>query len=330
MEHILVTGGAGYCGSILIPDLLNNGYKVRVLDTLFFGNPFLNLNTNNLEVVKGDIRNQDTVKSALHNIDKVIHLACISNDASFELDENLSKTINYDAFEPLVLASKKMGVSRFVYVSSSSVYGVSEKKDVKEDHPLVPLTLYNKFKGLCEPVLLKHDDKNFCTTILRPATVCGYGLRQRLDVSVNILTNLALNTNQIRGFGGKQLRPNLHIQDYSEACQILIKAPENKVRKQIFNCGYENLTILEIAEIVKDIVGKDSSGLKIKIEHSDDLRSYHINSDKIKNQLNFYPKKNVRFAVQELCKKFKNGQLPNSLNDDIYYNVRMMKKIKAK
>ena len=329
MKNVLVTGGAGYCGSILIPDLLNQGYKVRVLDTLFFGNPFLNIKNNNLEVVKGDIRNQDVVKNCLNSIDMVIHLACISNDSSFELNESLSKSINYDAFEPLVIASKKMGVSRFVYVSSSSVYGVSDKKDVKEDHPLVPLTLYNKFKGLCEPILFKHDDTNFCTTILRPATVCGYGPRQRLDVSVNILTNLAFNTNLIRVFGGKQLRPNLHIQDYSDACQLLLKAPTEKVRRQIFNCGYENLTILEIAEIVKEIVNKETDNLKIKIEDSDDLRSYHINSDKIKNDLHFFPKRNVKYAVKELCESFKKGLIPNSLDDDIYYNVRTMKKIKA-
>ena len=309
---------------------MNKGYKVRVLDKLFFGNPFLSLETNNLEVVTGDIRDVDVIKSCLSNIDTVIHLACISNDASFELNENLSKTINYDAFEPLVLAAKNMGVSRFLYVSSSSVYGVSDQKDVKENHPLVPLTLYNKYKGLCEPVLLKYDDMSFCTTILRPATVCGYGPRQRLDVSVNILTNLAVNSNVIRVFGGQQLRPNLHIQDYSAACQLLVEAPEEKVRKQIFNCGYENLTILEIAEIVRDIVDEQKRDLEIKIENSDDLRSYHINSDKIKNELNFVPKRNVKFAVKELYQSFKKGLLPNSLNDDIYYNVRMMKKIKAK
>ena len=329
MKNILVTGGAGYCGSVLIPDLLNKGYRVRVLDTLFFGDPFAGSKNDKLEIVKGDIRNEEIIKSCLINIDTVIHLACISNDASFELDENLSKTINYDAFEPLVIASKEMGVSRFVYVSSSSVYGVSEERDVKEDHPLVPLTLYNKFKGLCEPILLKHDDINFCTTILRPATVCGYGPRQRLDVSVNILTNLAVNSNIIRVFGGKQLRPNLHIKDYSEACQLLVEAPEHKVRKQIFNCGYENLSILEIAEIVRDIVSEKTNNLKIQIEHSDDIRSYHINSDKIKNSLNFVPKRNVRFAVEELCDNFKKGLLPDSLNNDIYYNVRMMKKIRA-
>ena len=329
MNNILVTGGAGYCGSVLVPDLLKKDYKVRVLDMLFFGNPFTNINSEKLEIVRGDIRDIEILKKVLQGIDIVIHLACISNDASFELNENLSKTINFDAFEPLVQLSKNNGVSRFLYVSSSSVYGVSDKMNVKEDHPLVPLTLYNKFKGLCEPILFKYDDKNFCTSILRPATVCGYGPRQRLDVSVNILTNLAVNTGLIKVFGGSQLRPNLHIQDYSDVCQLIIRVPKEKIRKQIFNCGYENLSILEIAQNVKSVISKKNN-LKINIEPSDDLRSYHINSDKIHQVLNFKPKRNVIFAIEELKGAFEKGLLPNSLSDDIYYNVKLMKKLRIK
>ena len=214
-----------------------------------------------------------------------------------------------------------------MYVSSSSVYGVSDKPEVKEDHPLIPLTLYNKYKGLCEPILFKYDSKNFSTCILRPATVCGYGPRQRLDVSVNILTNLAINTNVIRVFGGSQLRPNLHIKDYSDVCQLLIHAPAEKIRKQIFNCGYENLSILNIAYDVKSVI--QNKNIDIKIEKSDDLRSYHINSDKIKNILDYKPKRNVKFAINELKDAFSKGLLPNSIDDDIYYNVRLMKKIKV-
>ena len=329
MNNILVTGGAGYCGSVLVPDLLNKGYKVKVLDTLYFGNPFSRIKNNNLKVIKGDIRDLDILNKSFKDVDIIIHLACISNDASFELDENLSKTINFDAFEPLVLIAKQNKVKRFLYVSSSSVYGVSNKKHVREDHPLVPLTLYNKFKGLCEPILFKYDDKDFCTCILRPATVCGYGPRQRLDVSVNILTNLAINTGIIKVFGGSQLRPNLHIQDYSEACQTIIEAPTEKVRKQIFNCGYENLSILEIAENVKKVI-EDKKDLKLKIEPSNDQRSYHINSDKIRDILGFKPKKNVEYAVKELKNAFSRGMLPNSLTDEIYFNVKLMKKLNIK
>ena len=191
------------------------------------------------------------------NIHTVIHLACISNDVSFELDEALSTSINYDAFEPLVKIAKNAGVNRFIYASSSSVYGVSEKTNVTEDHPLIPLTLYNKFKGLCEPILFDYTDDNFIGVVFRPATVCGYAPRQRLDLSVNILTNLAIRNNEITVFGGKQLRPNLHIQDYAELCKTLISCDDNLISNEIFNCGYENKSIIEIAQDVKNVVEEE-------------------------------------------------------------------------
>ena len=135
-----------------------------------------------------------------------------------------------------------------LYISSSSVYGVSEEPDVKEDHPLMPLTLYNKYKGLCEPLLLQHTDNNFEGVIFRPATVCGYAPRLRLDLSVNILTNHAINNNKILVFGGSQLRPNLHVKDYCNTVELLINSESNKISNQIFNVGYENLSIMDIAE----------------------------------------------------------------------------------
>ena len=187
--------------------------------------------------------------------DAVVNLACISNDASFELDEDLSTSINLNAFEPMVLAAKKAGVKRFVYASSSSVYGVSDKPDVTEDHPLVPLTLYNKYKGMCEPLLKKHTDASFTGVIFRPATVCGYAPRQRLDLSVNILTNHAINAGKITVFGGSQLRPNLHIQDYCDAVQLLAHgagrqdAERDLQRRLIRTCR-----IMEIAELVRRVV----------------------------------------------------------------------------
>ena len=162
----------------------------------------------------------------------------ISNDASFELDENLSTSINMNAFEPMVFAAKNAGVKRFIYASSSSVYGVSKEKNVTEDHPLVPLTLYNKYKGLCEPILERYCDDTFTGVTFRPATVCGYSPRLRLDLSVNILTNHAINNNMIKVFGGDQLRPNLHIQDYCAAVEVLIEAPTEVINKNKYNVGY--------------------------------------------------------------------------------------------
>ena len=210
---VFITGGAGYIGSLLVPQLLSLGYKVTVYDIMYFGKEFLPKDNPNLTIIEGDIRDKEMLREMSKGHEAFVNLACISNDASFELDEKLSTSINLDAFEPMVLIAKQNGFKRFIYASSSSVYGVSDKQDVTENHPLVPLTLYNKFKGNCEPLLFKHTDESFSGVVFRPATVCGYAPRQRLDLSVNILTNHAINKGKITVFGGNQLRPNLHIQD---------------------------------------------------------------------------------------------------------------------
>jgi nucleoside-diphosphate-sugar epimerase len=331
-KNVLVTGGAGYCGSLLVPQLLAEGYNVTVYDLLYFGDSFLPKDNPRLKVIPGDIRDLAKLNSALQNQDVVLSLACISNDASFELDESLSTTINLDAFEPMVVAAKKAGVKRFVYASSSSVYGVSDKPNVTEDHPLVPLTLYNKYKGMCEPLLLKHTDDRFVGVVFRPATVCGYAPRLRLDLSVNILTNHAVTNNKITVFGGSQLRPNLHVQDYADLCKLLLVAPTEKIANQIFNCGYQNMTIMEIAHMVKKVVEQElpqKAPIDIVTTPTDDNRSYHINSDKIKKTLGFAPKHTIEEAVRDLCRAFRDGKIPNSFSDDRFYNVRTLKKLKA-
>jgi len=329
LNHILITGGAGYVGSVLTPRLLDLGYTVTVYDIQYFGTGFLPRDNPNLRIIPGDIRDLPRLTAALDGIDAVIHLACISNDASFELDESLSQTINHDAFEPLVVAARAAGVRRFIYASSSSVYGVSDAPNVTEEHPLVPLTLYNKFKGMCEPLLFKHETSDFTCVTVRPATVCGYGRRQRLDVSVNILTNLAVNTNRITVFGGAQLRPNLHIQDMCDLYALMLTAPDAKIAGETFNVGYQNLSIAEIAQTVKTVVAREfpeRGDTEIVTTPSDDLRSYHISSAKIERVLGFTPRHSVEDAIRDLCQAFRSGKLPNSLDDDRYYNVRTMKK----
>lgn len=331
-KSIFVTGGAGYVGSSLIEDLLNQNYKVTVYDIMYFGDSFLPKNNPNLKVINGDIRDHEKIEASCLNHDAFVNLACISNDASYDLDEKLSKSINYDAFEPMVLAAKKSGIKRFIHASTSSVYGVSEKKEVKEDHPLVPLTLYNKYKGLTEPFLLKHLNSNFEGVIIRPATVCGYAPRQRFDLSVNILTNFAVNKSEIKVFGGDQLRPNLHIKDYCDTISLLLKADKEKIHKQIFNVGYQNLSINDIANLVKKVVSKEfpeKENIKIVKSPSDDIRSYHINSDKIKNTLGFTPKRSIETAVKDLCIAFKNGLILDSFTNENYFNVKKLKSIKA-
>ena len=331
IKNVLVTGGAGYVGHVLTPRLLAKGYNVVAFDTLWYGCRLPN--DPKLRVVKGDIRNTAQVAEALQGVDAVLHLACISNDASFELDENLSKTVNYDCFEPLVVAAKKAGVQRFVYCSSSSVYGVSNSPNVTEEHPLLPLTLYNKFKGMCEPVLWKHKVDGFTCVTIRPATVCGYSPRTRMDLSVNILTNHAVNKGVITVFGGAQMRPNLHIEDMVDAYCLMLEAPAAKIHGETFNIGFQNHSIASIAEMVKKIVEEEmpaKAPIKIVTTPSDDNRSYHVNSDKIKRVLGFEPKRSIEDAVRDLTRGFRNFMLPNTFDDDWYYNVRTMKKIGAK
>jgi nucleoside-diphosphate-sugar epimerase len=331
-NSVLVTGGAGYCGSLLVPQLLDQGYKVTVYDTMFFGDAFLPKGNPDLRVVKGDIRDTAHLAATTAGHDAFVSLACISNDASFELDEALSTSVNMDAFEPMVEAAKKAGVKRFIYASSSSVYGVSDQPDVTEDHPLVPLTLYNRYKGICEPLLKKHADDGFTGVIFRPATVCGYAPRLRLDLSVNILTNHAINAGRITVFGGSQLRPNLHVQDYCDAVKLFLTAPSEKIQKETFNVGYQNLSIMDIAKLVQRVVSEEfpeQGDVAIVTTPSDDLRSYHINSDKIRRVLGYAPRHTIEDAVRDLCNAFRGGRIPDSMNDDQYFNVKRLKRLRA-
>ena len=331
-SSILITGGAGYVGSMLTEILLSKGYNVIIYDTCYFGTDHLPKDNIKLKLIKADIRDTETFKKACTDVDVVIHLACISNDPSFELDENLSKSINYDCFEPMVIAAKSKKVKRFIYASSSSVYGVSDKDNVTEDHPLVPLTLYNKFKGLCEPLLIKHLDNNFNGVVIRPATVCGYSSRCRLDLSVNILTNLAINNKFITVFGGEQRRPNLNIKDMCRLYELLLEIDDQQIHKQIFNVGYQNNKIIDLAQIVKEVVMNKMNydNIQIDVSDSDDKRSYHINSDKITKFTGFKPSYSIEDAVESLCDAFKNGQLKDTLNNLNYSNVKTMQKLNVK
>ena len=327
-KKIFITGGAGYAGSRYVPQLLASGNKVTIFDTFYFGD-YLE-NHKNLNKIKGDIRNTNLIEKSCRDHDIFIHLACMSNDTSFELDEKLSTEINFDCFEGMVKAAKLSKIKRFIYASTSSVYGISDAKDIKEDHPFKPLTLYNKFKGLCEPILFKYSDKNFETVIFRPATLCGYSPRQRFDLSVNVLTAHAIVNNKILVFGGSQLRPNLHILDYCDLLDLLISAETPKIQNKIFNVGYQNLSIMEIAKIVREVVLKEfakKEEILIEVQKSNDLRSYHINSDKIREELKFIPKYTIEDAVIEICDAFKKNSFTDALNNTKYLNIKRIKEL---
>jgi nucleoside-diphosphate-sugar epimerase len=327
---VLVTGGAGYVGSVLVPKLLAAGHSVKVLDLYLYGDHVLDAVRDNprLRQIKGDMRDREVLRNALTACDAVVHLACISNDPSFELNRELGKAINYDAFTPLVEIARDSGVRRFIYASTSSVYGIKEEDNVTEDLPLEPLTDYSKYKALCEDILQKYQSPTFTTVTIRSATVCGYSPRLRLDLTVNILTNHAVNRGTITVFGGDQKRPNIHIEDITDLYTDLLARPANQVAGKIWNAGYENHKVSEIAEMVRKIVGPER--VKITTSPTDDHRSYHISSEKIRKELGFVAKRSLEGAIRDLTAAFRAGKIPNSFDDIRYYNIKTMQALNLK
>ena len=326
MKNIFITGGAGYVGSYLSDYLLEKNYNVTVYDLFLYGEDVFK-NKNNIRLIKGDIRNETLLNESIKGHDIVIHLACISNDPSFELNPNLGKSINLDSFEPLVKIAKRQNIQRFIYASSSSVYGIKDIKDVHEEISLEPITDYSKFKAKCETILNNYSDENFTTITIRPATVCGYSRRQRLDVIVNILTNVGYHKKEISIFGGNQLRPNIHIKDMARAYEKLIEADKTLINGQIFNAGWENKSVNEIAKTVKIELGED---VDMVVTPTNDNRSYHISSEKIKKILNFQTKFTISDAVRDLKEAFELNLLKDPLNNPNYFNIKKMQLLNLK
>lgn len=318
---VVITGGGGYVGSALVPALAASGHKVKVIDLFLYGEGVLK--DSDAVRVKADIRDEAMLHRELKGADAVIHLACISNDPSFELDPQLGKSINYDCFPGLLRAVKANGVKRFIYASSSSVYGVRPEPEVREETECAPLTDYSKFKLLCEEILQK-DGCGGDWVIVRPSTVCGYAPRMRLDLVVNILTIQALVNKAITVFGGTQLRPNIHIQDMVDAYKLLLDAPREKIHGQTFNVGYENLPVSKIAEAVKTALGDPS--IQVSVKPTNDLRSYHVNSDRIHKALGFKSKHSVEEAVRDIGRAYREGKLTDPLTNPIYHNIKLMQK----
>lgn len=329
-QKVLVTGGGGYVGAVLVPKLLWAGYAVKVLDLFLYGQDVLAEVRDNpkLEMVKGDLRDRALLEKILPGCDAVIHLACISNDPSFELNPDLGKSINYDAFRPLVEICKNNEVRRFVYASSSSVYGVKQEESVTENLSLEPLTDYSKYKALCEEILQEYQSPDFTTVTLRPATICGYSPRLRLDLIVNILTNHAVNNHRIRVFGGSQFRPNLHIEDVTDLYVRLVELPDAEVAGKIWNAGHDNLTVRDIADRIRTSIGNER--VEIVTEPTDDLRSYRISSASIRRDINFEPRYGIEDAARELLAAFAANRIPNPMTEARYYNIKTMQAVKLK
>ena len=326
MKKIFITGGAGYVGCFLADYLISKGYFVTVYDLFIYGDNVFE-NKKNINCVKGDIRDKNLFRDSIRGHDVVIHLACISNDPSFELNPKLGKSINLDAFEPIVKISKEEKIERFIYASSSSVYGIKDIENVHEEIDLEPITDYSKFKSKFEKILNEYIDENFSGVTIRPATVCGYSKRQRLDVIVNILTNLGFHNKKITVFGGDQLRPNIHIKDMARAYEKLIEADRNSVNGQVFNAGWENKSVSEIAKTVKNELGED---IRLIVTPTNDNRSYHISSEKIKKVLDFETKFTISDAIKDLKKAFEKGLLNDPLNNPDYVNIKKMQNIDLK
>jgi nucleoside-diphosphate-sugar epimerase len=306
--HILVTGGCGYKGTVLIPKLLARGYRVTLVDTLWFGN-FLDFHTN-LKVLEVDVRNIETVP--MKGVDIVIHLASVANDPCGDLDPKLTWEIGALATMQLAEKALRNGVKQFIYASSGSVYGIKEEDQVTEDLELKPISEYNKTKMVAERVLLSYSDK-MVVQVIRPATVCGCSPRMRLDVSVNMLTMQALTNGLITVFGGNQTRPNIHIDDITDVYLHLIDHKDSI--QGVYNAGFENISILDIANMVAKHVPTE-----ISVTESNDPRSYRVNSDKLL-ATGFAPKKTVENAIMEICERYNQGALKN---EDRFHNLKWM------
>lgn len=310
---VLVTGACGYKGTVLVPKLLEQGYDVVALDTQWFGN-FLPQSPK-LTVLKQDVR--DTHNIDLKGVDAIIHLASIANDPCGDLNPKLTWEVSALATMQLADKAKRCGIKHFIYASSGSVYGVKDEAQVTEDLPLEPISEYNKTKMVSERVLLSYSE-DMTVQVVRPATVCGLSNRMRLDVSVNMLTMQALTNGKITVFGGKQTRPNIHIDDITDLYIFLLQNPQVT---GVYNAGFENISILDIANMaVNQVSNLDGKDAEIIVTPSNDPRSYRINSDKLL-AAGFKPKKSVEIAINEIIDAYVSGNLKDETR---FHNLKWM------
>ena len=324
MKHVLVTGGAGYVGAVLIPKLLTAGYMVSVYDWyLYHPTVFSDLwNHPNLKEIKADLRDIKTLKLALKDVDTVIHLACISNDPSFDLNPDLGKSINFGATIKLIDLAKQTGVKLFIYASSSSVYGIQEG-EVREDTAPAPLTDYARYKYACEEIL---RDSGLPYVAVRPGTISGYAPRLRLDLTINLLTACAIEKKIITVHGGSQLRPHITMSDIVRLYAQLLTEPIERISGQVFNAGFWNLSISDTADLIKKTLKNPKVVIKCTMS-TIDTRSYKLNSEKIKKVLGFKPRSSLSVAIKSIQEAFRQNLIVGGIDNPFYHNVKLMKLI---
>jgi nucleoside-diphosphate-sugar epimerase len=324
-QRVLLTGGAGYLGSILTPKLLAAGHAVTVYDTCWYGTEPLArcAEDPHFTLAKADLRDGDELRWVLADgsFDAVIHLAAISNDPSSELDADLTRAVNLVALEDLFGAAKQAGVRLLLYASSASVYGIKQTPDVHEDLSLEPITLYARYKAEGEQVLHGLIDRDFCGVAVRAATVCGWSPRLRLDLTINILTSHGINNGRIRVFGGDQQRPNVHIEDLTDFYVFLLGADRDLIQGEAFNVCRSNATVMELARMIQRELGQ---GVEIDVVPTDDNRSYHLSADKLARVLGFRPQRSLVEAVRDLQRAYDEGLVPD-WEKAWYRNVAWMK-----
>ncbi len=330
-QKILVTGGFGYVGSRLTPHLLRLGHHVRVLDLMLYTTVGLDaLQQDNsfsdwkgrFELVVGDIRDPNVVAQAVVGMDAVIHLAAISNDPTGDIDEVLTRQVNFDAVGLLLAAAKSADVKRFINASSSSVFGVRDVADIDESLEPEPITFYSKYKMLSEWLITAASSPTFCTVNIRPATICGYSPRQRFDLTVNKLTADAVRKRVITVHGGQQRRPNVGITDMINLYGLLLEVDGKKLNGRTFNFGFENLKVIEIAQVIQSEL--KSLGVDIQVTDTLDKRDYHISSAKIVRELGYKPVSSIRAEVANLRRVLESGEFAN-VDAAEYYNMKFMK-----
>lgn len=325
-ENVLVTGGAGYIGSLLCEQLLAKGYKVRALDSLIFGDRGVKhlAQNENFELLEGKLESAETLKNAVQNMNAVVHLAGFANDPTCDLNPELTKLINYEATVKLVQLSKEVGVRKFLYGSSAAIYGASETIASTEDSPLAPVSLYAKYRVKCEEEIFAQDSQDFDTCCMRKSTVFGYSPRLRLDLVVNAMTAHAVNKGELMLIGGSQWRPNLHVADAAGVYVAALEAPADRMKKQAFNVGANstNHKVSEIAEMVAESI----PNTKIDRKPPRDAISYNLSFDKLNNVLKFNAYKRVKEGISEIADAFKKGLIPDYQNS-VYYNLAHTKKL---